>query len=139
MNTREQPDNPILLFQAQGDKDPTLLQPLLLRGVAQRRGVGFHLGEVRALVAVEGNSRHEVETLGLTPDQQVAGERVVRVMTDRTHVLIQLVGLTNLLREGTNEKRHTDQIKYVINFEIQEPVVMAMLANFSTRDSLKGL
>ena len=138
MNILEQPEHPILLFPAQGD-NLTPLRPLLLREVGQRQDVEFRLGEVQALVDVEGSSRHEVETLGLIQSLQVGGERVVRVMTDRTHVLIQLVGLTNLLREETNEKMPTDQIKYVINFEIQEPVVMAMLANFSTQDSLKGL
>ena len=138
MSIQEQPEHPILLFPAQGD-NLTPLRPLLLREVGQRQDVEFHLGEVQALVDVEGSSRHEVETLGLIQSLQVGGERVVRVMTDRTHVLIQLVGLTNLLREETNEKMHTDQIKCVINFEIQERAVTAMLANFSTRDSLKGL
>ena len=138
MNTHDKPEHPILLFPAQEDK-LTPLRPLLLREVGQRQDVEFRLGEVQALVDVEGNSRHEANTLGLIQSLQVGGERVVRVMTDRTHVLIQLVGLTNLLREETNEKMPTDHIKYVINFEIQEPVVMAMLANFSTQDSLKGL
>ena len=135
---QEQPEHPILLFPAQED-NLTPLRPLLLRGVGQRQDVECRLGEVLAQVVVEGNSRHEAETLGLIQSLQVGGEKVVRDMTDRTRVRIQLVGLTNLLREGTNEKMPTDQIKYVINFGIQEPVVMAMLANFNTQDSLKGL
>ena len=139
MNTREQPDNPILLFRAQGDKDLTQLQPLLSHGVALQRDVGFHLGGARVLVAVEENSRHGVVTLGRTPDQQVAGERVVLVTTDRIRVLTLLVGLTNLLREETNEKMHTNLIKCVINFEIQVRAVMAMLASFSTANSRRGL
>ena len=134
---QEQPEHPILLFPAQED-NLTPLRPLLLREVGQRQDVEFRLGEVQAPVVVEGNSRHEAKTLGLIQSLQVGGEKVVRDMTDRTHVLIQLVGLTNLLREGTNEKMPTDQIKYVINFGIQEPVVMAMHANFSIQDSLKG-
>ena len=69
----------------------------------------------------------------------MGGERVVRDMTDRTHVLTQLVGLTNLLHEEISEKMHIDQIKYVINFVIQDLVVMAMHANFSIRDNQKGL
>jgi hypothetical protein len=134
---QEQPEHPILLFLAQEDS-LTPLRPLLSPGVGQRQDVECRLGEVQAQVVVEGNSRHEAETLGLIQSLQVGGEKVVRDMTDRTHVLIQLVGLTNLLREGTNEKMHIDQIKYVINFVIQDPVVMAMHANFSILDSQKG-
>jgi hypothetical protein len=99
--------------------------------------VEFLLGEVQAQVVVKESSRHEAETSGLTQSLQVEGERVVHVTTDRTHVLIQLVELTNSLREETNEKMRTDQIRYAINFKVQGPAPMAMHANFSTRDSLK--
>ena len=121
---------------AQGD-NITLLRPLLLREVDQRQDVAFHLVEVQAQVAVEESSRHEAETLGLTRSLQVDAERVVHAMTVRTRVLIQLVGLTNLLREEINENMHTDQIRYAINFKVQGPAHMAMRANFSTQDSLK--
>ena len=82
-------------------------------------------------MAEEESSRHGGETLGLTQSLQVGGERVAHVMTDPTRVVIQLVGLTNLLQEETSGRMRTDQIKYAINFKVQRVALMAMHENFS--------
>ena len=131
MNTQDKPVHPILLLPAQADI-LALLRSLLLREEGQLRGVECHLEGVLVQVAEEESLRHGAETLGLTQNQQVEGERVVHVMTDLTHVLTQLVGLTNLLREEISGRMHTDQIKYAISSKIQGVALMATHANFST-------
>ena len=93
--------------------------------------MGFHLEGVQALVAEGESSRHEAETFRFTQSLQAGGERVAHVMTDPTRVLIQLVGLTNLLQEETSGRMRTDQIKYAISFKVQGVALMAMHANFS--------
>ena len=131
MNTQDKPEHPILLFPAQEDT-LTLLRPLLLQEVGQLQGVECHLEGVLVQVTEGENSRHGANTLGLTRSLQAGGERAAHVMTDLTHVLIQLVGLTILLREEISGRMHTDQIKYAISSKIQGVALMAMHASFST-------